>query len=73
MKTKDCYTELSIQIATIESKIDKLLELVMKNQQQQFTIIQPTPSPRYSGNDNIAYCSGNAGGSEDEQFLENYK
>lgn len=28
MKTKDCYTELAIQIATLEMKLDKILELL---------------------------------------------
>lgn len=28
MKTKDCYTELAIQIATVDMKLDKILELL---------------------------------------------
>lgn len=28
MKTKDCYTELAIQIATLDMKLNKILELL---------------------------------------------
>lgn len=30
MKTKDCYTELAIQISTLSMKLDKVLELLNK-------------------------------------------
>lgn len=83
MNKQTLYTELSIQIAVLEAKIDKVLDLLMKPEPYQDEVViecTPTygtnPSPlvrRWSGNDNITYCSGNAGGSEDEQFLENYK
>lgn len=32
MKTKDCYTELSIQIARLESKVDFLIEKLVNEQ-----------------------------------------
>lgn len=78
MKTKDAYTELAIQIAQLTAKVDKLLELAMKNQQQQWTVINPTiqgegrimPIPK-AWKDGIAYCG--AALSDDEIFLEENK
>lgn len=32
MKTKDCYTELSIQIARLESKVDFLIEKLVNKE-----------------------------------------
>lgn len=51
------YTELSIQIATLSAKVDKLLELAMKNNTVNIV-----------GDVTI---SGNL--SDDEQFTDNFK
>ena len=58
------FEKLNVRLQTIEEQLKYVMTPINCN---------PAPSPRYFGNDNIAYCSGNAGGSEDEQFLENYK
>lgn len=57
MKTKDCYTELAIQIATLNMKLDKLLELAMKD--NNITIIGDVE------------ITGNI--SMDEEFTETFK
>lgn len=82
---QQAYTELSIQIATLEAKVDKILQLLMK---PEITIEctpiygKAPPVRQWSGNDNIAYCSGSSGGdnsshhtdlSDDEIFLDENK
>lgn len=78
MNKQTLYTELSIQIATLEAKVDKLLELAINNQQNQFTVINPTiqgearvyPTPKEWKNTD-AFCGSL--GSDDEKFLEDFK
>ena len=73
------FTELSIKIATLDMKIDKVLELL--SNQNQFTIINPTiqgiqgeariqPIPKEWKNTD-AFCGSL--GSDDEKFLEEFK
>lgn len=72
------YTELSIQIAVLQASVDKLLELAIKNQQNQFTVINPTiqgESRVYQipedWKNTDAFCGSL--GSDDEKFLEDFK
>lgn len=71
------YTELSIQIATLSAKVDKLLELAMN--QQQWTVVHPMelepksriyPIPK-EGKNTDAFCGSLD--SDDEKFLEEFK
>ena len=97
MKTKDCFTELAIQISTLNMKLDAILKLLNKHEVElkpfqvkkiedvlrecplQFEDVVPSDS-------NLSFVDGKPGhgasfvgvidylgGSEDEQFLENYK
>lgn len=74
MNKQTLYTELSIQIAVLEAKIDKVLDLLMKPEQvitidQDIRFVDGKPGHGASFVGVIDYL----GGSEDEQFLENYK
>lgn len=39
MKTKDCYTELAIQIATLDMKLNEILEL-LNTPEIEYEIVQ---------------------------------
>jgi len=59
------YTELSIQIATLSAKVDKLLELAMKQQQPvKYWVCSEDGSPGKWEEKNL---------SDDEQFGESFK
>jgi hypothetical protein len=40
MKKNEVYTELSIQIGVLEAKVDKILELLLLEEQKPYTINQ---------------------------------
>lgn len=78
MNKQTLYTELSIQIAVLEAKLDKVLDLLMKPEPyQDEVVIECTPTygtaqPLDTFTRNKDAFAGSLG-SEDEQFLENYK
>lgn len=53
------YTELSIQIAVLEAKVDKLLELAIQNEQRNKGSIF-FPSVNFPKQTAVAECSGEA-------------
>lgn len=66
------YTELSIQIATLEAKVDKILQLLMKPEVtiDDFTIIGAAPGHASSFIGVMDYLENQ---SDDEIFLEENK
>lgn len=72
MSNLESYQELSIQITCLDMKLNKILELL--NNQQQWTVVHPVEfksEPRIVRRNKDAFAESL--GSEDEQFLENYK
>lgn len=86
MNKQELFSELSIKIAILEAKIDKLLQLAMENNKKvdiQYTItgagggsggINPPQWPNESNKDYLKRIGQyNEASSDDEQFSETYK
>lgn len=86
MNKQELFSELSIKIAILEAKIDKLLQLAMENNKQvgiKYTItgagcgsggINPPQWPNESHTDYLKRIGQyNEASSDDEQFSETYK
>lgn len=86
MNKQELFSELSIKIAILEAKIDKLLQLAMDNNKQvaiKYTItgagcgsggINPPQWPNESNTDYLKRIGQyNEAQSDDEQFSETYK
>ena len=78
MNKQQLFTELSIKIATLDMKLNKILELLNKPEAfKDEVVIECTPTygtiqPLSEFVRNRDAFAGSLG-SEDEQFLENYK
>ena len=66
MKTKDCFTELAIKIATVDMKLDAILKLLNKPDVVDYEITNVI-------NIGDHMHTGNLATSLDEQFTENFK